>query len=215
MRSTWWEGFWIALLIGILLGIQGCGATAGLGGNGAAGSTRLIAGTLPAAALAGSDPRLIVRNRAGDTVVPVAADGRFSISVAPGVYSLLLSTASGTSWVKKELLVDNDVTINVLDVQLTPIPTVVSVRVPMTAATSAIIEWETDLDSEGRVDYGYNTAYGYSTYTDTELKRVHRLQIHELTPATRYHFRVVSSRRGLPDTVTLSANYEFVTPAAD
>lgn len=154
----------------------------------------------------------LVSGSAGDTSVRADAGGRFSTALAPGRYQLLLQSSSGELVVvKRELIIENNLTLVVTDVDLIPIPSVVSVSVPMIYATSAIIEWETDIESDGYVEYGSNELYGMASYAETQLKKQHRIQLYDLQPATTYHFRIAASRYNLDSTTSLSRDFAFTT----
>ena len=69
-------------------------------------------------------------------------------------------------------------------------------RVVARSATSATVEWFTDLRGDGRVQFGTTTAYGRQTNDPTKVKR-HRLSLTGLTPGTRHHYRVRSCLNGV------------------
>ena len=155
---------------------------------------------------------VIIRNVSGEIYVPLQKDGKFSVPVKPGIYSILLQEENGKlQLIKKDVLVEDLFTISKLDVKLVPVPRIVSVSVAQVLENSAVIEWETDIDSDGRVDYGTDASYGQTSFTETTLKKFHRIQIYNLQPGNRYHFRVVASRHSLDSTINYSADYEFTT----
>jgi len=142
----------------------------------------------------------------------VRDDGSFLAQMKPGTYRMFIRPQTGAlKLVKQSVVVEENMTVNVLEVSLVPIPQLLSVSAPLVYADSATVEWEADIESEGMVDYGTDASYGYSTYTDTEMKKLHRIQINGLNPMTRYHFRVVISRHGLDSTKVFSKDYEFTT----
>lgn len=168
----------------------------------------MLAGELPQFANA----NLLIRGSAGETAVNTDAAGRFSASLPAGRYQLLLQNSKGELIViRRELLVENNLTLVVTDVDLIPIPRVTSVSVPMIYDNSAIIEWETDIESDGHVEYGTTEVYGMASYADTELKTRHRIQLYDLQPATTYHFRIAASRYSLESTTSLSRDFAFTT----
>lgn len=67
---------------------------------------------------------------------------------------------------------------------------------------SIVIMWETDDDSDSRVDYGSNDSYG--TYeTDDTLVKIHEIELTtNLNPGTMYHYKVTSD--GVSDTSTFT-----------
>ncbi|MFZ5953092.1 MAG: fibronectin type III domain-containing protein [Candidatus Rifleibacteriota bacterium] len=155
---------------------------------------------------------LVLSSESSKRAITTDEQGRFSALVEPGRYQLLWQSSSGELVViKRNLVIENNITLTVTDVDLIPMPRVTSVSVPMIYRNSAIIEWETDIESDGNVDYGTNELYGTSSYADTELKTRHRIQLYELQPATTYHFRIAASRYSLDSTRTLSRDYSFTT----
>lgn len=57
---------------------------------------------------------------------------------------------------------------------------------------TAEITWTTDIGATSQIQYGLTTAYGSVTVLDLPLVTSHLQQLTGLTPATLYHFRVVS-----------------------
>ncbi|MDD3145875.1 MAG: fibronectin type III domain-containing protein [Candidatus Riflebacteria bacterium] len=145
-------------------------------------------------------------------LIPVDAKGNFVARLSPGVYQLMLQGSDGQlTLIRKAVEIDNNMTVSVVDTDMVPMPQVVSVAVPLIYSTSAVIEWETGIESDGYVEYGVNELYGYASYATTELKKRHRMQLFSLLPATTYHFRVVASRHNLDSTRTWSRDYSFTT----
>jgi len=168
----------------------------------------VISGQLSAAA----NLKLIATNDGKEITIPVDSEGRFSARVSGGIYNLQLLAADGTiTLIRRDVQVDNNMTVTVLDTDIVPIPQVTSVAVPLIYSTSAIIEWETSIESDGYVEFGNNELYGYSSYAITDLKTKHRIQLYNLLPATTYHFRVVASRYNLESARSLSRNFTFTT----
>lgn len=145
-------------------------------------------------------------------IIPVDRDGRFSARLVPGTYQLSLQAKDGTlTLFKKAVQIENNISVTVVDTDLVPIPHVMSVAVPLVYSTSAIIEWETDIESDGYIEFGSNELYGYSSYGVTELKNKHRIQLYNLLPASTYHFRVVASRYSLESAQSISRDFVFTT----
>jgi hypothetical protein len=199
------------------MGILGCA--------GASRSTRLPgevsdAGSgfvLQGRVAAGEPGRILaaIDRRGAQHAVPVSTDGTFASVLPSGVYDLVLKTPDGQiTLVRTELTIEDNLTISLLDTSLIPIPRVTSVSVPSVGADRAVIEWLTDIDSDGRVDYGTDPLYGQQTFTDTGLKRRHSRQLFGLRPATTYHFRIVAGRHGLDQVQHISKNYTFTTEPA-
>lgn len=144
--------------------------------------------------------------------IPVNSDGSFQAQLTPGRYALLMKTLDGKiTLIKQSLSIENNLTFTVLNADLIPIPQAISVNVPLVYKDSVIIEWETNIEADGRVDYGKNELYGFSSYTDSELKIKHRVQLFNLQAGTTYHFRIVSSRYSLESTQSMSKDFEFTT----
>lgn len=55
---------------------------------------------------------------------------------------------------------------------------------------SIVVVWQTDTESDGRVDYGRDTSYGASVQDQTGS--YHEVLLDGLQPSTSYHYRVVS-----------------------
>lgn len=195
----------IALLFVALSLIPGCGNRMQTGSE----ETSLVQGRLPVFQVG---DQILLKNDLRTIELPVDSNGAFAGQVLPGTYQALVRSPSGSlKLINQSLTVEDNLTINLLDASLVPIPRVISVSVPLVYEDSAVIEWETDIDSDGRIDYGVDAGYGYSTFTDPELKTRHRIQLNSLNPATSYHFRVVASRHSLESVQTFSRDYVFVT----
>ncbi|HOY65638.1 MAG TPA: fibronectin type III domain-containing protein [Candidatus Ozemobacteraceae bacterium] len=202
----------VAVLIGLTALISGCGGTSG------SGDARTAAGLLTGTVPASLGSVVLIRGADGSTQeAAVDAEGRYAASVKPGAYSVLLKTADGNlSLISRSVSIEDNMTVSLLDIRLVPLPQVVSVSVPLVDHDTATVEWLSDIEADGRIEYGTDTRYGFSTYTDTELKIRHRMQLYDLRPDTTYHFRIVASRHGLETTGTLSKDYAFTTaPAPD
>lgn len=167
-----------------------------------------ITGTLAVA----RSSQLVAISGDSKVFIPVDSEGRFQARLAPGVYQLMLQTSEGQlTLIRKTVQIDNNMTCTVVDTDMVPMPQVLSVSVPLVYSTSAVIEWETSIESDGYVEYGSSELYGYSSYATTELKKRHRIQLYSLLPTTTYHFRVVASRYNLDSTRTWSRNFSFAT----
>ncbi|MDD2998432.1 MAG: fibronectin type III domain-containing protein [Candidatus Riflebacteria bacterium] len=183
--------------------LQGC-----LSKSGDKDSLGTISGTL---ASAGNSQLMAV---SGDTkvLIPVDENGHFAARLAPGIYQLLLQSSDGQlTLIRQAVAIENNMTVTVVDADLVPMPQVTSVAVPLVYSTSAVVEWETSIESDGYIDYGTNELYGYSSYAATDLKTRHRVQLYNLSPATTYHFRIVASRYNLETSRTFSRDFAFTT----
>lgn len=202
---------WILTLLLIVL----TAVLPGCGGAGRQGEDRQTGGLLTGRVPVISGSVVVIRGVDGsEREVAVDTEGRYAASLLPGAYSVLLKTADGRlTLVSQSVSIEDNMTMSLVDVRLVPLPQVVSVSVPLVEQTMATIEWISDIDADGRIDYGTDTRYGYSTYTDTELKTKHRMQLYDLKPDTTYHFRIVASRYGLESAETRSKDYVFTTEA--
>jgi hypothetical protein len=169
-------------------------------------------GMLTASLTGLSNADLVVSDRKNTYKVKADANGRFSLALPAGNYSLLMQSSDNQLvLIKRDISIENNLTFAVTNVDLIPIPNVVSVSVPLVYRNSAIIEWETDFESDGYIEYGSNEIYGFASYSDTELKKKHRIQIYDLLPDTTYHFRIVASRYNLDATRSYSRDFSFKT----
>lgn len=142
----------------------------------------------------------------------IKPDSTFSAEVPPGTYNILLQASDGSlQLIKKSVFIQDFMLVNFLDVDLVPIPRIISISVPVIYSDSAVVEWQTDIPSDGRVDYGRDQTYEFSTFTETELTKSHRIQLLSLNPSSTYHFRVVASRHGIETVKNLSNDYAFIT----
>jgi hypothetical protein len=74
---------------------------------------------------------------------------------------------------------------------------------------SATVAWVTDKPSTSQVEYGRDAACGSRTEEDINLVTYHKVTLHNLTPATLYHYRV-KSKDGLGNEA-VSRNFTFAT----
>ena len=200
--------FTILLLFAAVINLVGCSSSSD---NSLKGEYGTVTGSL----LDAANSNIVATSDSGEYIIPVNADGRFSANLPVGVYTLSYRAATANNKLvltEKKLIVANNVTISVVDSELVPIPQVLAVSIPVINANSAIIEWETDIESDGFIEYGTNELYGVSTYVSTDLTTQHRVQLTSLMPNTTYHFRVVASRHNLESTRFYTQDYTFTTP---
>ncbi len=198
----------IILLFVAVINLVGCSSSSD-------NSLNVESGTVTGSLLDAANSNIVATSDSGEYLIPVDADGRFSANLPVGVYSLSYRSASANNKLvltEKKLVVANNVTISVVDAELVPIPQVLSVTIPVINANSAIIEWETDIESDGYLEYGTNELYGVSTYVSTDLTTHHRVQLGSLSANTTYHFRIVASRHNLESSRFYSQDYTFTTP---
>ena len=84
--------------------------------------------------------------------------------------------------------------------------------VTYTSDTQALIEWTTDENANGTVDYGLTTGYGSSASQTGGFSTSHQVLIGGLTANTTYEFRV-NSTDPYSNGPTQSANAQFTTAA--
>ena len=80
------------------------------------------------------------------------------------------------------------------------------------AATSASIAWATDEIADSRVEYGLTAAYGTATPLASLFVTSHAVEVPGLTPATLYHYRVLS--RDPYGNLTTGSDATFTTTAS-
>ena len=78
---------------------------------------------------------------------------------------------------------------------------------------SAEISWQTDEPATGILEYGASASYGQTVQVDS-LKTHHAVTLHNLQPATLYHYRVACSDE-LSNGPTHSADMTFETASED
>lgn len=71
-------------------------------------------------------------------------------------------------------------------------PVIAGVREEQVTATGATIRWSTDEPSDSQVEYGESAGYGSTTPPVTTMTTDHSVPLAGLTPATLYHYRVIS-----------------------
>ena len=196
----------ILFIIVAIFNLVGCSSSSD---NNLSTESGFVTGSL----LEAANSNIVATSDSKEYVIPVDSQGRFSASLPVGIYTLSYRAATTNKLVltNKKIVVANNVTINVVDVDLVPQPQVIVVNIPVVNANSAIIEWETDIESDGYVEYGTNELYGVSTYVSSDLTTRHRVQISSLMANTTYHFRVIASRHNLESTKFITQDYTFTT----
>jgi len=82
--------------------------------------------------------------------------------------------------------------------------------------SSVIVSWQTNKPATTLVEYDEGViggTYGKSSVEDTTLNNSHTVIIKGLTPASSYHYRLVSADKRMNKTV--SQDYTFVTPSKE
>ncbi|MCG3111081.1 MAG: fibronectin type III domain-containing protein [Candidatus Manganitrophus sp. SB1] len=90
-------------------------------------------------------------------------------------------------------------------------PTFSGISAGSISSSSVTISWTTNELSDTQVQYGTTTAYGSSSVLNTTLATAHSERLIGLTPATTYHFRVLS--KDAAGNLATSGDNTFVTPA--
>jgi hypothetical protein len=69
---------------------------------------------------------------------------------------------------------------------------ITNIRVAEAGTTYVVIEWNVNPPAQGQVEYGTTPEYGQLSTLETDRLSFHSQRIEGLTPATRYHFRVIA-----------------------
>jgi hypothetical protein len=88
-------------------------------------------------------------------------------------------------------------------------PKIFNSKINDITATSAAIVWQTDEKSDSLVNYGLNRNYGMVRDPISD-KTDHKILLDELTPATTYFFRIMST--DVSGNQAISSDFSFVTP---
>lgn len=192
-------------LLFVLTSLLGCSSSSNSGE-----AYGRVTGSLPEAA----NSNIVAKSDTAVYLIAVDSMGRFSAHLPAAVYTFSFRGAfkdGKLSLTNKTVVVANNTTINIVDADLVPQPKVLAVSVPVINANSAIIEWETDIESDGYLEYGTNELYGISTQVSTDLTLRHRVQLDSLISGTTYHFRIIASRYSLESAKFISRDYTFTT----
>jgi len=87
-------------------------------------------------------------------------------------------------------------------------PAISDIKIGQTTATSTLITWQTDEQSDSLVNFGLDKRYGVSRDPRFD-KTSHEILLDELLPATTYYFRVISSDAA--GNQGISSDYIFTT----
>ena len=88
-------------------------------------------------------------------------------------------------------------------------PTISYITATAVTATSASINWITNIAGSSQVLYGLTNTYGTSTTVNPALVTSHTVSLSGLTPNTTYHFQVTSTTNG--NATTASTDQTFAT----
>ncbi len=196
----------ILLLFIALFNLVGCSSSSN-------NSLNSESGTVTGSLLDAANSNIVAESDNGEYIIPVDAFGHFTANLPVGVYRFSYRSASTNKIVltERKYIVANNALISVLDTELVPQPQVLTVSIPVVSDNSAIIEWETDIESDGYLEYGTNELYGISTFVSTDLTTQHRVQLNSLMANTTYHFRIIATRHNLESAKFISNDYTFTT----
>jgi Purple acid Phosphatase, N-terminal domain len=97
-----------------------------------------------------------------------------------------------------------------LGVQVDNGPTISALTLsPGLTATSARIDWRTDVLADAQVEFGTTVSYGSTSPLDARVSWSHEMQLTGLLPATTYHYRVRS--RDANGALAVSPDASFAT----
>lgn len=91
-------------------------------------------------------------------------------------------------------------------------PEISNVQVSDIGVASATITWETNEDTDSRVEYGETETYGLRA-SDVVKKKSHSVRLTKLTPGTTYHYKVSSTDYG--NNKAESEGAQFTTKPVD
>lgn len=153
----------------------------------------------------------MVKGKETERIIRADDSGRFAVNLPSGKYSLLKKEANSFVLIERDILIENNLSFKVVNTSLVPIPEVTAVSIRAVYSDSAIISWQTNIESDGYIEYGTSELYGKKTYIEPKLSKSHRLQLYGLMSDTKYHFRVIASRHGLDSAKSISKDYSFTT----
>ncbi len=81
------------------------------------------------------------------------------------------------------------------------------------AATSSVVSWQTNKPSDSLVEYGATPSYGLLSPLNSTLTTTNGQTLANLTPLTKYYYRVRSRDQG--GSLTVSQGYTFTTVQQD
>jgi len=71
-------------------------------------------------------------------------------------------------------------------------PEIKKVEILEVSENTAVVEWETNIETDATINYGLNDKHGTERYPYFDKKK-HKITIDSLEPSTTYHFRVMST----------------------
>src|ERR1044072_4854708 len=93
-----------------------------------------------------------------------------------------------------------------------PSITISNVSAANVTASSATVQWTTNIATDSRVEYGTTTSYGQATTTNPALVTAHSTALASLVAGTTYHYRVQSTDGS--GNSALSGDFSFTTASA-
>ncbi|MDZ7266873.1 MAG: FG-GAP-like repeat-containing protein [candidate division KSB1 bacterium] len=91
-------------------------------------------------------------------------------------------------------------------------PVISNVAAVNVTASSAVITWETNEAGDSQVEYGPDTAYGFTTPVDSVRVTSHQVTLTGLAAGTTYHYRAKSA--DAHGNLAVSGDFAFTTLAA-
>jgi hypothetical protein len=103
----------------------------------------------------------------------------------------------------------NETTATVSAIDTQP-PVISGIAVTSVTWSAVAILWMTDEPSDGQVEYGTSTAYGFASVLDPVPATAHSCALSGLVGGMTYHYRVLS--RDAAGNLTTSGDFTFTTP---
>ncbi len=168
-------------------------------------------------------------DEAGDSLVEYGKTNSFELGLV-GIHNSVLShsveltgLAPGTTYYYRVYSRDSsgnrsDVsstkTFTTTDTDDSTAPSVSSLSVRKIATSSALVSWDTDEASTGKVEYGTTSSLGSSgTETDEAISRKHTVIVDSLSSDTLYYYRVVSIDSAGNQTTSSRASFTTIKEA--
>ncbi len=134
-----------------------------------------------------------------------------SFTLTAGNHSLVLGHRDEQTRADRIMLTD-DASFTPTTTPTDSTPAVISAVSSGSITTSgATVIWTTNEPADSQVEFGTSTSYGSTTTVNSSLLLSHSVALTGLTPATTYHYRVISVDRG--GNVSRSADFTFATAA--
>ena len=86
---------------------------------------------------------------------------------------------------------------------------------PAAAGTTATVSWSTNVATDGQVEYGTSTTYGSWSVYAAATSTSHSIALANLTPGTRYHYRVRSEDAAANAVFSADASFTTSSPSTN